>query len=123
MDINEITHTTIGCALKVHSRLGPGLLESAYRKCLTLELKRANLRVESEVALPIVYDDLKIDAAYRIDLRIDNKILVEIKAIEKILPIHDAQLLPYLQLSGIRVGLLLNFNVVRLTDGIKRLIR
>jgi GxxExxY protein len=123
MDINEITHTTIGCALKVHSRLGPGLLESAYRQCLTLELKRANLRVESEVALPIVYDDLKIDAAYRIDLRIDNKILVEIKAIEKILPIHDAQLLSYLQLSGIRVGLLLNFNVVRLADGIKRLIR
>jgi GxxExxY protein len=123
MEINEITQAIIGCALKVHTALGPGLLESAYHRCLVRELEKVGLRVESEVALPIVYDGLRIEAAYRVDLRVEKIVLVEVKAVESILPVHRAQLLSYLQLSRVRVGLLINFNVGRLVDGIKRLIR
>jgi GxxExxY protein len=123
MDVNEVTQITIGCALKVHTALGPGLLESAYHRCLVHDLKKAGLFVESELALPIRYDDVKIDAAYRVDIRVERIVLVEVKAVEKVLPVHVAQLLSYLQLSDIRVGLLLNFNVAHLTSGIKRLIR
>ena len=123
MELNEVTHTVIGCALKVHSALGPGLLENAYHRCLARELEKIGLRVESEVALPIVYDGLRIEGAYRVDLRVEKIVLVEVKAVEAILPVHRAQLLSYLQLSRVRVGLLINFNVVRLVDGIKRMIR
>ena len=123
MDINEITGIIVDRAMKVHSALGPGLLESAYRRCLIHELQKNYLTVESEISLPIVYDGLKINAAYRIDIRVEKKVLVEIKAVEKVLPVHYAQLLSYLQLSGIRIGLLINFNVVHLKEGIKRMIR
>ena len=123
MEINEITGIIIDRAMKVHSALGPGLLESAYRRCLIHELQKNHLIVESEISLPIVYDGLKINAAYRVDIRVEKKVLVEIKAVEKVLPVHYAQLLSYLQLSGIRIGLLINFNVVRLKEGIKRMIR
>ena len=123
MDINEITGIIVDRAMRVHSALGPGLLESAYRRCLIHELQKNHLIVESEISLPIVYDGLKINAAYRVDIRVEKKVLVEIKAVEKVLPVHYAQLLSYLQLSGIRIGLLINFNVVRLKEGIKRMIR
>jgi GxxExxY protein len=123
MEINEITQLIIQCAIKVHSALGPGLLESAYHRCLIHELEKLELLVESEVALPIVYDGIRIEAAYRVDLRVEKIVLVEVEAVETILPVHCAQLLSYLQLSGVRVGLLLNFNVARLADGIKRMIR
>ena len=123
MEIDQITGTIIGCAIKVHSALGPGLLESAYHRCLVHELQKAGLGVESELSLPIIYDGLKIDAAYRVDLRVERSVLVEVKAVESVLPVHQAQLLSYLQLSGIRVGLLLNFNVAHMLDGIKRMMR
>jgi GxxExxY protein len=123
MEVNDVTEIVIGCAFKVHTALGPGLLESAYHRCLVHDLEKTGLLVESEPALPIVYDDLKIDAAYRVDLRVEKIVMVEIKAVEKLLPVHIAQLLSYLQLSGVRVGLLLNFNVAHLSSGIKRLIR
>jgi GxxExxY protein len=123
MEVNDITYSIIGCAIRVHSTLGPGLLESAYHRCLMHALEQSGMLVESELALPISYEGLKIDAAYRVDLCVEKTVLVEVKAVEKILPIHQAQLLSYLQLSGIHVGLLLNFNVVHFVDGIKRLIR
>jgi GxxExxY protein len=123
MEINEITQTIIGCAMRVHSALGPGLLESTYHRCLVHELVKLDLMVESQVSLPIVYDGLKIDAAYRVDLRVEGVVLVEVKAVEAVLPVHRAQLLSYLQLSGTHLGLLLNFNVTHLKDGIKRFIR
>ena len=123
MHINDITGKILGCAFKVHTALGPGLLESAYHRCLAYELEKAGLQVESELALPIVYDGLKIDAAYRVDFRVEKTMLVEIKAVETVLPVHHAQLLSYLQLSGLRVGLLLNFNVPHMLDGIKRFAR
>ena len=123
MEINEVTHAIIGCALKVHTALGPGLLESAYHKSLARELEKIGLRVESQITLPIVYEGLRIEAAHRVDLRVEKIVLVEVKAVESILPVHQAQMLSYLQLSGIRIGLLINFNVVRLVEGIKRMIR
>ena len=123
MEVNDITKRILGCAFKVHTALGPGLLESAYHRCLAYELQKTGMLVESEISLPIVYDGLKIDAAYRVDLRVEKKVLVEIKAVDAVQRIHEAQLLSYLQLSGVRVGLLLNFNVEHLIDGIKRLMR
>ena len=123
MEIDDITGKIIGCAFKVHTALGPGLLESAYHRCLAHDLEKIGLCVESELALPICYEGLKIDAAFRVDLRVERRVLVEIKSIETVLPVHHAQLLSYLQLSGVRVGLLLNFNVAHMLDGIKRFIR
>ena len=123
MEVDEVTKRIIGCAFKARTALGPGLLESAYHRCLAHDLEKAGLEVESEIALPIIYDGLKIDAAYRVDLRVEKKVLVEIKALEAVPPVHQAQLLSYLQLSGVRVGLLLNFNVLHMLDGIKRFIR
>ena len=107
----------------MHTALGPGLLESAYHRCLAYELLKSGMLVESELSPPIVYDGLKIDAAYRVDLRIEKRVLLEIQAVDAILRIHEAQLLSYLQLSGVHVGLLLNFNVQHLIDGIKQLMR
>jgi len=122
MEINEITGQTITCAMKVHSVLGPGLLESAYQGCLAYELHRAGLKVDAQVTLPLVYENIKIDAGYRLDLRVADRVVVEVKSVERILPIHKAQLLSYLRLSGLHVGLLINFNVIHLTEGIKRMI-
>ncbi len=117
---NEITEKIIGCAIEVHKQLGPGLLESAYEECLYYELLSNGLDVKKQLALPLVYKDIKLDAGYRIDLLVENKVIVEIKSVEAIAEIHKAQLMTYMKLSKIRIGLLLNFNVLRLKDGIVR---
>jgi len=120
--INQISGSIVDAAFKVHNTLGPGLLESAYEACLAHELKKLGLRVASQVSLPVVYDGVAIEAGYRIDMIVQDSVVVELKAIEKILPIHQAQLLTYLKLSGIKVGLLINFNEVLLKQGINRLV-
>ena len=120
-DLNIITGEVVDAAMKVHSALGPGLLESAYKACLAFELADRGLAVESEVPLPVTYREIKLNAAYRIDFIVADSVIVEVKAVEKILPVHRAQLLAYLKLSGKKLGLLLNFNVPRLKDGITRL--
>jgi len=109
------------CAFKVHSELGPGLLESAYEECLFYELKQSGMSVEKQKTLPLVYHEVKLDAGYRIDLLVENKVVVEIKAVEALNDVHTAQLLTYLKLSRCKIGLLLNFNVASLKNGIKRL--
>jgi GxxExxY protein len=107
--------------MKVHTALGPGLLESVYEKCLKHELAKRGLRVETQVWLPVIYDGVEIEGGYKIDLLIEGQVVVELKVVEQILEIHKAQLLSYLKLSGKHLGLLINFNVVHLRDGIKRL--
>jgi GxxExxY protein len=120
LDQSELTSRIIGCAMKVHSVLGPGLLESAYQLCLIHELKLNGLETKSEVTLPIVYDGTHLDAGYRLDILVEDAVVVEVKAVEEIAPIHKAQLISYLKLGGFPVGLLINFNVVHLRDGISR---
>lgn len=122
MDIEKVFKKVLDCSFKVHSALGPGLLESAYEECLYFELKRAGLKVEKQKALPLVYDEVKLDAGYRVDLLVENKVIVEIKSVEALADIHLAQILTYLKLSGCKLGLLANFNVKHLKDGIKRVI-
>jgi GxxExxY protein len=121
MEDNRITEQVIGCAIKVHRVLGPGLLESAYRECLFFELKKAGLFVEKEKPLPLVYEEVKLDCGYRIDLLVENQIVIELKSVEVLNDIHTAQVLTYLKLSNCRIGLLINFNVIQLTSGLKRL--
>jgi GxxExxY protein len=118
--INEISYAVIGCAYKVHSFLGPGLLESTYEVCLEYELLKAGMGVERQKSLPVIYNDLKLDAGYRIDLLVDDRIILEIKSVEAVNPIHVAQLMTYLKLSNKRLGLLINFNVLDLQKGLKR---
>lgn len=120
MELNEITEKIIGCAIKVHRALGPGLLESTYEVCLIHELNKIGLSLQSQLALPVVYDGVKLDAGYRIDLLVEDKIIVELKAIDGLLPIHEAQVISYLKLSGKKIGLLINFNVKLLKSGIRR---
>lgn len=108
--------------MKVHSALGPGLLESAYEACLVFELHRRGLKAVSQVELPVVYESVKIDVGYRLDVLVEAAVIVELKSVEKVLPIHQAQLLSYLKLSGKKLGLLINFNTVHLKDGITRLV-
>lgn len=122
MEINATTHEVIGSSIKVHSWFGPGMLESAYEKCLVYELAKRGLGVEHQIVLPWIYDGITIDAGYRLDLRVSGLVIVEVKAVEVVLPVHKAQLLCYMRLSGCRVGLIINFNVVRLVDGITRMI-
>ena len=119
--INDVTGQIVDAAMKVHTRLGPGLLESAYEKYLLFELHKRGLRALHEVPLPIVYETVQIDAGYRIDLLVEDLVIVELKCVEKIVPVHKAQLLSYLKLSGKKIGLLLNFHVEHLKDGITRL--
>ena len=121
MNINEVSGVIIDAAMKVHSALGAGLLESAYEGCLAHELRKRGHKVLVQVALPVVYDGVRIDVGYRIDLLVDDLVVVEVKSVDKLAPIHDAQLLTYLRLSGYRLGHLINFNVQHLKDGIKRL--
>ncbi|MFN6962605.1 MAG: GxxExxY protein [Pyrinomonadaceae bacterium] len=121
MELNDITETIIGCGIKVHSALGPGLLESTYEICLSHELSKKGLRAACQVPLPVVYDGVRLDAGYRVDLLVEDAVIVEIKAVERLLPIHEAQVISYLKLSGKKVGLLMNFNVKLLRDGIRRL--
>jgi len=120
--INKITDTIIGSAIDVHRELGPGLLESAYEACLAFELADRGLSVERQKELPVVYRDVRLDCGYRLDLLIENEVIVELKAVERVDPIHTAQLLSYLKLSGCKLGLLINFNVKILKNGIRRLI-
>jgi len=108
--------------MKVHSALGPGLLESAYETCLAYELQKRGLLVLRQTPLPIIYDEVQLDAGYRIDLLVEDAVLVELKTVSKLLPIHEAQLFSYLKLSGRKIGLLINFHVVHLKDGIKRMV-
>ena len=120
MDMNEITGHVVDAAIRVHTTLGPGLLESAYQACLYYELAKRQLRVLKEVGLPVTYDGTKMDLGYRLDLLVEGMVVVEIKSVDAIHPIHTAQVLSYLKLSDKPVGLLLNFNVVRMKDGIYR---
>jgi GxxExxY protein len=120
--VNRITGIIITAAMKVHSQLGPGLLESAYEACLLHELRKQGLSVANQVGLPVVYDGEKIDLGYRIDLIVEGLVIVEIKCVEAIHPVHQAQLLSYIRLSGKNVGLLINFHVAHLRDGIKRMV-
>ena len=122
MEFDELSGKVIGCAIDVHKNLGPGLLESAYERCLSHELTVQGLRHETQKELPIDYKGLKLDSGYRIDLIVENGVIVELKSVEKVLPIHEAQLLTYMKLAGIKVGLLINFNVTKLKNGIKRFV-
>ncbi len=120
-DFNRVTEAVIGAAIAVHRELGPGLLESTYEACLAHELMECGLRTERQKALPVIYRGVQIDCGYRIDLLVENEVVVELKAVDKLEPIHQAQLLTYLKLSGYPVGLPLNFNVNEPRRGIKRL--
>jgi GxxExxY protein len=121
-DLKALTEAIIGAAIEVHRHLGPGLLESTYRRCLAHELTLRGLNVEVEKELPVDYKGVRIDCGYRIDMRVNGLVLLELKAVEKFHPIHEAQLLSYMKLSGCKVGLLINFNVRLLTEGVKRIV-
>ena len=120
--INDVSGQIVDAAIRVHRALGPGLLESAYKACLAYELRKRGLSVRTEVPVPLVYDGVELDLAYRIDMLVEESVIVETKAVSKTLPIHQAQLLSQLKLSDRRVGLLINFHVARLRDGITRMV-
>lgn len=122
MTENEISKKIIGAAIEVHKQLGPGLLESSYEICLAYELMQQGLNIVTQVALPVVYKEVKLEAGYRIDVLVENKVIIEIKAVDALADIHTAQLLTYLKLKEIKLGLLINFNSVKLIDGVKRVI-
>jgi GxxExxY protein len=117
---SDLTYRIIGLAMRVHTRLGPGLLESVYHRCLCHELSRADIPFEQRVKLPIRYDGIEIDSGYLADIVVRREVILELKAVETLHPLHEAQLLTYLRLSTCRVGLLINFNTISLTDGIRR---
>ena len=121
MTENEITEKVIGCAIAVHKALGPGLLESSYQRCLVYELRQKNLIVESQCELPLIYKDINLDFGYRLDLFVEKKVVIELKSIEALTDVHVAQMLTYLKLTSANIGLLINFNVRKLTDGVKRI--
>ncbi len=118
----ELTQTVIGCAMKVHTALGPGLLESAYQECLCFELMRTGLFAEKEKPMPLIYSEVKLDCDYRVDIMVERRLVLEIKAVEAIHDVHLAQVLTYLKLADLRLGLILNFHVLHLRDGIKRVV-
>ena len=122
MTENEISNIVIGCAIEVHKQLGPGLLESAYKECLAYELFQQGLQVSKEVPMPIVYKEVKLDHGYRMDLLANNKVVIEIKTVEFVSDVHEAQLLTYLKLGNYKLGLLLNFHTTMLKNGIKRMV-
>jgi GxxExxY protein len=119
---NRITETIVDCAYKVHSKLGPGLLESIYEECLCHELDRRNLKIERQKTLPIKYDNLLINSGLRLDIVVEDKIILELKSVEKFLPVHQAQIISYLRLSDMPIGFLINFNVPYLKQGLKRFV-
>ena len=118
---DQLTNQLIGLAIEVHRHLGPGLLESAYEECLCYELKETAIAYQRQVPLPVVYKSVRLDCGYRIDIVVENRLILELKATERLMPIHEAQVLTYMRLSGIDTGLLLNFNTPVLKDGIRRL--
>ena len=122
MDDEAIGKQIVDCAIKVHTALGAGLLESAYESCLGHELKKQGLDVNGQVSMPVLYDGINLDVGYRIDMLVNDRVIVELKAVERLLPIHTAQLLTYLKLSNLRLGFLLNFNVEHMRQGIKRVV-
>jgi GxxExxY protein len=121
MDENDLSGVIIGCGMRVHTALGPGLLESAYEECLYYELKKKKLNVGKQIPLPLIYEEVKLDCVYRLDLIVENKVIIEVKSVESIKPIHTVQLLTYLKLANCKLGLILNFNVLHLKEGIKRI--
>lgn len=123
MTENELSDKIIGCAIQVHKSLGPGLLESAYLECLYYELKEIGLKVEKQKPLPLIYKEVKLDVGYRLDLLVEDKVVIELKSVEALNDVHIAQVITYLKLSGCKLGLLMNFNVLRLVDGLKRLVK
>ena len=122
MEFDEISSRVIGCAIEVHRHLGPGLLESAYEQCLAYELNRNGIAFQLQLGLPVQYKDVRLDCGYRIDILVENQLIVELKSVEEIKGIHEAQLLTYMKLAGVKVGLLMNFNVTKLKDGIQRFV-
>ncbi len=122
MKFDELSKRVIGCAIDVHKNLGPGLLESTYEQCLAHELKCAKIPFRLQYPLPVNHNGVKIDCGYRVDLLVDNQVIVELKSVEKILPIYQAQLLTYMKLAGIKIGLIMNFNVRFMKNGIKRMV-
>ena len=123
MDENKLSNKIVGAAIEVHRTLGPGLLESTYEECLCHELSLEQIPFERQAMLPIVYKGNRLDCGYRVDIIVDNKVILELKYVAEIQPIHKAQLLTYLKLSGLKLGLLLNFNVLQMKDGINRLVK
>ena len=122
MNENEISHIVIGLCIKVHKKLGPGLLESSYEECLCYELTKHSLNYTRQQAIPIIYDEIRLNHGFRADIIIENKVIIEIKSIECFQPIHSAQLLTYLKLTNIKLGLLINFNSFSIKEGIKRIV-
>ena len=120
MEINEITRKIIGCAIEVHKNLGPGLLESAYEECLAFELSKAGLYIKRQQPTPVVYKDIKLDCGYRIDILVENSVVIELKVVDEFNPVHEAQVLTYMKFANKSIGLLINFNVALLRNGIKR---
>lgn len=122
MTENEIATRVIGSAIQVHKNLGPGLLESAYEECLFYEIGKTGLNVIKQKGLPLVYEEIKLEVGYRIDILVENKLIIEVKAVETLNDLHLAQVLTYLKLSNCKLGLLMNFNVARMVEGIKRVV-
>ena len=122
MKFDDLSNKVIGCSIEVHRELGPGLLESTYEQCLAYELNRAKIPFRLQVELPVQYQQIKLDCGYRIDLLVDDRLIVELKSVEQLLRIHDAQVLTYMKLAKVNVGLLINFNVEMLKKGIKRFV-
>jgi GxxExxY protein len=120
MELNQITDKIIGCAIEVHRSLGPDLLESAYEECLFFELQKSGLKVERQKPVPVIYKEIKLDCGYRIDILVENSVIIELKTVEAFNPVHEAQILTYMKFSNKSVGLLINFNVTLLKNGIKR---
>ncbi|WP_281637090.1 GxxExxY protein [Flavobacterium marginilacus] len=122
MTENELSKIVFNCALKVHQALGPGLLESAYQECLFYELKKSGLEIQKQQALPLFYEEVKLDVGYRLDIIVENKLILEIKSVDALNDIHFAQLLTYLKLTNCKLGLLINFNVLLIKNGVKRVV-
>ena len=122
MEVNDITRKIIGCAIEVHKNLGPGLLESAYEECLAFELNKTGLSIKRQIPAPVVYKDVKLECGYRIDILVENLVIIELKVVDEINPVHQAQILTYLKFSNMKFGLLINFNVTILKNGIRRFI-
>jgi GxxExxY protein len=122
MEFDELSNRVIGCAIEVHKHLGPGLLESAYERCLSSELTSSDIKHSVQMSLPVEYKGVRLECSYKIDMLVENSIIVELKSVDNILPVHEAQILTYMKLSGVKTGLLINFNVSLLKNGIKRFV-
>ncbi len=122
MEFDDLSKRVIGCAIEVHRELGPGLLESAYEQCLAHELRRSGITFQLQHPQPVQYKDIRLDCGYRIDILVENQLILELKSVEQIKGIHEAQLLTYMKLAGVKIGLLINFNNTKLKDGIKRFV-